>query len=113
MYTRQLGDDLCSDDPRLKWPWTWARCASGYTQHQLKEWTHFQRSMSNVSTQWTCCAIQWGGTTYEARIEYNGDHISSIREVDGEITSRIDAQIAAENLLIDWIIRQYKLIEVT
>lgn len=103
MYERQFGDDLCSKDQRLKYRWTWTRIASGYKSAELKAWTHFQTSESNVGSGWNLEAVQWSDG-YEARICYVSDTITS-RE---GFKTRLDAQIGAEKLLREWIEREYK-----
>lgn len=113
MYKRQLGDDLCKDDPRLKYKWKWYRGASGISKAERDTWTHFQVSECHVG-HWTLEAIQWGGdvVSYEAGIRYISDHICSVGHLDEiEIKTRIDAQIRAEELLIDWITEQYEFIK--
>ena len=107
MYHREHGDDILKKDERLKHHWVWSRIASGYTKEQLKKWTHFQVSGSRVY-DWTLSAIQWGSgekVRYEARIEYIGNHIACSR--GGDYKTRIEAQIAAEKLLYDWIKSEY------
>lgn len=104
-YKRQSGDDILADDPRLQGRWEWCRVASGYNFAQLKDWTHFQTSECEVD-KWTLEAVQWHGY-YEARISYVGNHISSDKDREGSITTRIDAQVRAEKLLTEWITKEH------
>lgn len=106
MYERHKGDDLCKDNPKLKYNWDWCRIASGYNQRQLESWTHFQSSEAHIGS-WICEAVQWGGDiiTYEARIAYVGDTIASTKD---DIKTRLEAQVIAEQLLIDWITEEYQ-----
>lgn len=110
MYERHLGDDLCKDDPRLKYEWDWSRIASGYNTNQLKKWTHFQTSECEVG-KWTLEAIQWGAdhVYYTAEIQYIGHTICSVGRNEEDILTRVDAQVRAEQLLIDWITEEYNL----
>ncbi len=104
-YHRHPGDDLLSMDARLKYKWKWCRVASGISREEIKKWTHFQSSYCQIGA-WTLEAIQWGGADnvrYEAAIRY-GETIAS-RE---GFKTRIEAQIAAEKLLSEWIEKQYK-----
>lgn len=101
MYHRETGDDLLKKDERLKRHWVWSRSACGHSKEQLKKWTHFQCSKANVY-DWIITAILWGRgdhVSYSTRIEYLGNHIAS---KEGYKT-RIEAQIAGEKMLIDWI----------
>ena len=109
MYDRHPGDDLCKDDPRLKHEWEWSRIASGISQAERDNWTHFQVSECHVGS-WTLTAVQWGGDliSYESTIEYIGDTICSVGHNDETGTkTRLEAQIRAEALLIDWITKEY------
>lgn len=107
MYDRKHGDDILSKDKRLQHHWVWSRSASEYNSEQLKKWTHFQISKSKVY-DWTLEAIQWGSgekVRYEARIGYQDNHIANSRGKD--FKTRIEAQIAAEKLLKNWITSEY------
>ncbi len=113
-YPRAYGDDLCKDDPRLKYGWDWHRVASGYKRNELNCWAHFQCSSARIGG-WETVAIQWGkkpdAVYYEARIEYGGDHIAFIgSEEKTGFKTRLKAQIAAEALLVSWIEKQLELI---
>lgn len=104
MYERHKGDNILSEDPRLKHKWEWSRVASGVPEEELVNWTHFQVSESHFG-YWTMSAIQWGEDPvyYEATIEYRGDRMTlgSAEEIKAE--TRIEAQIKAEKMLVDWI----------
>ncbi len=109
MYKRHEGDNLLSNDSRLKYAWKWSRGGSGISHEELKKWTHFQISYSEVDDGWELEAIQWSrGQTvcYEAVINFNHNKIASINE----FSTRILAEIGAEELLHDWIELQYELI---
>ena len=103
MYNRHEGDDLLSEDQRLKYRWQWCRVASGIGAEELKKWTHFQMSECEIG-DWTLTATSWGGenVTYEASIIYREKVVSS----DG-FKTRIEAQIAAEKLVRLWTAKQY------
>lgn len=105
-YKRQYGDSLLSRDCRLKYTWKWNRCASGVSKQQLKEWAYFQTSKCVIGS-WRLEATQWGDgdtTTYEANVQHIGDYI--VRK--SGFKTRIDAQIGAEKLFLNWIEEQYK-----
>ena len=110
MYKRHKGDDLLKEDLRLKYKWDWSRIASGYTKKQLDSWTHFQSSEAKIKG-WTLEVSQRGGDDkyYSAQIEYIGEHIASDGRgfEDTKYKTRVEAQIAAERLLIVWITSQY------
>ena len=109
MYTREKGDNLCSKDKRLKCHWKWARIASGYTDIEIKKWTHFQCSLACIDN-WTLEVTQWGGgdsVRYKETINY-----AKSRVISGKYyKTRLDAQIGAERLLLDWLCKQKLLIE--
>ncbi|MFH2031479.1 MAG: hypothetical protein ABIJ40_12835 [Bacteroidota bacterium] len=110
MYKRHDGDDLFSEDKRLKYKWTWCRVASQIDEKEIKKWTHFQVSECIIE-RWRLKAIQWGGDfiRYEAEITYGGEHITSIGDDKKNVfKTRIEAQIAAEKLLKCWIKEEYK-----
>lgn len=113
MYKRHEGDDLLSDDPRLKFKWEWNRGAHGITEEELADWTHFQVSRC-IMGDWEISAVQWGADTtyYEPMVEYQGpdrtiflagSEDTLLGEEDTTIETRIEAQIKAEEMLIDWI----------
>lgn len=109
MYDRQPGDDLCSADNRLKLKWKWSRIATGASKWELKTWTHFQCSIAELGS-WTLEATQWGDDAecrYEPSIMYLGDTVAKGKEVK----TRLEAQINAEQLLINWITEQNKQIQ--
>jgi hypothetical protein len=105
-YERHKGDDLLSNDHRLKYKWRWVRSASEISEKDLKKWTHFQCSSCNVGN-WELEAIQWGSCddiSYEATFRWGqGD---TIKRKEGFCT-RIEAQIGAEKMLDDWIREQH------
>ncbi len=110
MYERHEGDDLLSKDKRLQYKWKWSRVAFEIPQREIDKWTHFQVSCCRIGG-WICEAIQWGHEPvyYEASISYVGSSIvsrGSNRETGYK--TRIEAQIAAEKLLIEWVTKQYK-----
>ncbi len=109
MYERHKGDGLLAHDPQLGHKWEWSRIASGYSPKGLEEWTHFQVSKAKVG-KWILEAVQWGSDPvyYSSRIEYSGQLIASLghdRETGAK--TRIEAQIKAEKLLVDWITGEY------
>ena len=109
-YDREFGDDLCSNDKRLKYKWKWQRVASQISENELKKWTHFQCSRARVNEEWDLIAIQWSSgedVTYEANIGYIGEDIA---DIEG-FKTRLDAQIGAEKLLKNWIKNQTLLIK--
>lgn len=109
MYERHKGDDLLSDDPRLKRKWQWRRIASGYTLKQLKKWTHFQCSESRFNG-WELSVCQWGSSPkyYSSEVRYNSEHIISTWDnCDKCVATRIEAQIIVEKMLVDWVTEQY------
>ncbi len=109
MYERHKGDDLLCDDPRLKRGWEWSRIASGYNLKELKKWTHFQCSESKFDG-WELTVCQWGNPLkyYSSGVRYVGDTIISTGNNRNECaTTRIEAQIIAEKMLIDWVTEQF------
>ncbi len=111
MYERKYGDDLLRKDKRLKYKWKWSRVASQITEEEIKKWTHFQVSECERGN-WTLEAVQWGSELpyYEAVIRYGSSRMAAIggsRETG--FKTRIEAQIAAEKLLNDWITEQCNL----
>lgn len=109
MYKRKFGDNLCSTDKRLKLNWIWSRIASQYSEEEIKKWNHFQCSISNLG-KWELEATQWKdgeNVNYEATIAYQGNRVSD----SPNHKTRLDAQIAAEALLLKWIREQSKIIE--
>ncbi len=128
MYERHEGDDLLSDDPRLKSKWGWNRSANGLAKEEQALWTHFQVSESTIG-DWKLSVTQWGEDTiyYEPTIEYQNDDRSifltghEFGEEPSVIETRIEAQIKAEEILavwitdaekriVGWIRKEYKLI---
>lgn len=112
MYERHEGDNLLSNDPRLKCKWKWSRVASRCTEEELRKWTHFQVSFAEIG-DWTLETIQWGAEPvyYESSVEYGGDRITSVGHNRKTGTqTRIEAQIRAERLLMEWITKEYKFI---
>ena len=111
MYHRECGDELSSNDKRLKYKWEWCRVASQVSKEEIKKWTHFQTSKCNFNG-WELQAILWGsgeGVRYESTIYYRGEHILSSRENEEEFfKTRLEAQIDAEKLLKNWITTEYK-----
>ena len=113
MYKRYEGDDLSSEDSRLKYEWKWSRGGSGISNKELEKWTHFQISYTEIDG-WELEAIQWSRgydninesqtVCYEAVINFNHNKIASINE----FPTRISAEIEAEKLLHDWIEQQHK-----
>lgn len=109
MYNRQFGDNLCKNNKKLKLTWEWSRVASGYSTKELRSWTHFQCSKSSLD-DWVLESIQWGSdewVNYEARIQYMSNLIASS---EGHKT-RLEAQIAAEKLLLEWVNQQREIVE--
>lgn len=111
MYERHDGDDILSEDPRLKYKWEWCRIASGYNLKELENWTHFQSSEAEVGNGWKLEVSQWGGEVvyYRYQIEYVGSHMAS-NYGDKSISTRIEAQIKCEELLVMWITGEYDFI---
>lgn len=108
MYRRVDGDDLLADNERLKYRWKWKRCASGYTPSQLKHWTHFQCSWCYIG-KWTLSVSlmpERDNTppSYHAEIMFISHSICG----QNNFSSRLDAQIGAEELLEWWIRKQYQ-----
>ena len=103
-YEREIGDDLLSNDPRLKYEWKWVRIAADEPEEVLKKWTHFQCSGCRFG-KWKLEVTQWDGKniTYEASASYNGEPITSKEGFD----TRLEAQIGAEKMLAEWIQEQY------
>ena len=88
----------------------WSRSATGVSKNIADTWTHFQVSQSLSIKNWKLSATQWGSAEnvrYEARIVYSSNHIAS----KDDFETRIDAQIGAEKLLIDWINQQMQKIQ--
>ncbi len=132
-HERHKGDDLLSDDPRLKFKWSWSKFANtGATKEDIAHWTHFQVSESIIG-DWKMKVIQRGVDViyYESMIGYAGENGEFGFNLDYEelnmsgedlgFKTRIEAQIRAEKMLvawitdaensiIDWIKREYKLI---
>ena len=111
-YDRHVGDDLLSKDRRLEYHWKWSRVAARVSPEEIKNMTHFQCSFAKTGS-WEIEATQWGDEPvyYEASIHYRGEPIKSIStDRNTGFKTRIEAQIAAEKLLKDWIKEQYKLI---
>jgi len=107
-YHREPGDDLNTKDTRLEYRWKWSRVASRVPEEEIKKWTHFQCSKATVGS-WTLWSTQWNSgsdVNYEASIRYRDEHIARL----GDFKTRLDAQIAAEKLLVDWINEQKELI---
>ena len=105
-YHREFGDDLFNKDQRLKYYWAWSRSASCFTTKQLKNWTHFQVSFCDVG-DWMLKVVQHPevkGVSYAAVIKYKGNIIVWKKE----FKTRLDAQIGAEKLLVEWVREQYK-----
>jgi hypothetical protein len=101
LYERKHGDDLLSDDPRLRYKWEWSRVASQIPAEELKKWTHFQCSQAVIG-DWTLETTQWSDddtVSYEATVTVNGNCIVS---KEG-FPTRIAAALGAEKLLKDWI----------
>ena len=112
-YERHKGDGLLSKDKRLKYHWRWSRVASRLSPKEIKAMTHFQCSFAKIGN-WEIEATQWHGEPvyYEASIRYGCHWIKSIGgNEDTGFKTRIEAQIAAEKLLKDWIKEQHKLID--
>jgi len=110
MYKRSKGDDLLSKDPRLKGEWKWNRSASRRSKEDIKDWTHFQVSKCKIG-HWRLKAIQWGYPEiyYESVIYYGNNLITSIGENRETGTkTRIEAQIKAEKLMLEWITEEYQ-----
>lgn len=109
-YERHKGDDLLSNDSRLKYKWKWSRLATHIPAEIRKKWTHFQSSFCRIGS-WELEAIQWpinGDVDYEARIAYGcNNNIADKRH----FKTRIEAQIGAEKLLLSWLNKQKKLIK--
>ena len=108
-YKRQFGDNLCSTNKRLKLNWRWLRIASMCSEEEIKKWTHFQCSISNLDHR-ELEATQWHSdenVNYEATIAYRGSRVSD----SPNHKTRLEAQIAAEALLLKWIREQNKMIE--
>ena len=104
MYHRHEGDDLLSEDVRLKYQWQWCRVASQISASEIKKWTHFQTSECEIG-DWRLSATSWGSydnITYEASINY-GEKIVSLEG----FKTRIEAQIAAEKLVKSWTAEQF------
>jgi len=114
-YKRQFGDDLCAGDKRLKYKWEWCRSGSGIPLSLIAKWTHFQCAAAAVNKHWELESIQWhsdSGVYYEGTVHYIGEEIASTGRGDeeGKYKTRLDAQIAAEKLLVTWIKEQHELI---
>jgi len=108
MYERHKGDDLLSKDRRLKYSWQWSRVAARIPKEEIRKWTHFQVSEAYVG-DWEINATQWGAEPvyYTASIRYRSNYIKSVgKDRETGFITRIDAQIAAEKLLVDWIQEQ-------
>ena len=109
MTEREFGDDLCAEDPRLKLKWEWNRVASQCSEEEIKQMTHFQTSNAKYK-DWELCVVQWTDrsketeVSYEVQIKYEGNRIASVEGFG----TRLEAQIGAEKLLVDWIMQQYK-----
>ncbi len=108
-YKRQPGDDLLSNDPRLKYFWRWIRGGSGISRETLKTWTHFQISFCEIE-DWRLESVQWSrghelGSWYQSCVSYGGESI--VRSEERHET-RLDAQIGAEALLEKWIRTEYE-----
>ena len=109
MYTRQPGDDLCSKSERLKLKWKWLRVAARIGEEELKKWTHFQCSIAEVG-EWILEATQLSmgsAVEYEASVLYGTDEIM---EDKARYKTRLNAQVAAEKLLVTWLVLQTDLI---
>jgi hypothetical protein len=108
MYPRRFGDDLEENDSRLKYKWKWSRIASGYKPKQLEKWTHFSCSECEIGN-WTLSVYQHGDPDniyYGPSVSYLNDTI--VQSFDYSIKTRLEAQIKAEKMLVEWISKQYK-----
>lgn len=112
MYERHDGDDLLPDDPRLKCKWEWSRIASLISNEEIETWTHFQVSKAYIKN-FKLSVIQWGNKPvyYEAAVGYGSFELFSTgSDRETGIKTRIEAQIKAEEMLMDWIAKEYKYI---
>ena len=101
-----LPDDLCPNDPRLKYKWKWyIKKGSQISIAKLEHW-------KLKAVRWTSSNSKFG-IAYEPCVDYYDDPI--IRMPGGHIDelffkTRIEAQIFAEEMLEDWVLAQYKLL---